>query len=657
MRIFAIVQSTLVASVVCLAGLARAEEAASLISNPSFENTTPNNVPAGWRGDATVYSTDTTIVRTGKASLKFTGSDPGRYVLCAQKLSLQPGWKVRISAWVRTKDLKGSESGATICLEWTDKNGKWLGGAYPAGIKGTHEWTRIETVTRIPENAGTCNLSCYARRGMTGKAWFDDVEVVRVIDPPMNSTVLWPNYRGRIPAGAAGKVAARVRLNLSDHPFKPEQLQIEATLRRADSAKPAAQAAIRPEPTPQPTDIVLPVSGLSPGTYEFTLRLLDPSGKQMQIDRHELTQLANDAKFTHAIDEYRRMLIDGKPFFPLGMYWSAITEPDLKLYADSKFNCIMPYGSPTKAQLDLAQQHGIKVIYSVKDWYFGIKSCPKFIRSVEDEEPIVRERIRQFRDHPAVMAWYLNDELGEEYMPRLEAHQRWVTQEDPQHPTWIVLYQVDQVRAYLKSFDVIGTDPYPIGRKPASIAAQWTTKTFDQAERSRPMWQVPQVFNWGNYGKNDADKARGRTPTPAEMRSMSWQCICEGATGLVFYSWFDIKRNADVPFEKQWNSLRTIAAEIDRFAPILLSVDPIPTVSLAGERPTWLHWISRARGGKVYLFASNDGDGEGPVSFKLPPKSLSVREMTEGRDISIGAAGFADELPKLAVRVYEIVLN
>ncbi|MFI5381629.1 MAG: hypothetical protein ACHRHE_20215 [Tepidisphaerales bacterium] len=657
MRMSSILQSHLVASLVILAGLVRADDVANLVSNPSFENATPNNLPEGWRGDRAVYSTDTTIARNGKVSLKFAGNDPKRYVLCTQKLSLQPGWKVRISAWVRTKDLIGPESGATICLEWTDRSGKWLGGVYPGGVQGTRDWTRVEAVTRIPENAGTFNLCCYARRGMTGEAWFDDVEVVRVIDPPMTSTVLWPNYRGQIPADSSGKVMTRVRLNLVDQPFKPDQLQIEATIRRAGTAKPVAQETVRPRLSPQPTDMALPMSGLSPGTYQLTLRLLDPAGKELQADRHELIQLAHDAALTSTIDKHHRLLIDGKPFFPLGMYWHAINEKDLKLYADSKFNCIMPYGSPTQEQLDLALQHKMKVIYSVKDWYFGIKSCPTFIKSAEDEEPAVRQRVRQFRDHPAVIAWYLNDELGEEYMPRLEAHQRWVAQEDPNHPTWIVLYQVDQVRAYLKTFDVIGTDPYPIGRKPASLAAQWTARTFDQTERSRPMWQVPQVFNWGNYGKNDADAANGRTPTPAEMRSMSWQCICEGATGLVFYSWYDLKRNADVPFEKQWNALKTIAAEIDRFAPIVLSIEPTPSVSLEGERPAWLHWIVRGSSGKVYIIAANDGDGEGTVSFKLPPGSRSIREMTGGRDIFIREAGFADELPKLAVRLYEIALD
>ena len=253
----------------------------------------------------------------------------------------------------------------------------------------------------------------------------------------------------------------------------------------------------------------------------------------------------------------------------------------------------MPYGSPTKEQMDLAQKHGLKVIYSVKDWYAGTEGCPGFIRSEADEEPQVRTRVRQFRDHPALLAWYLNDELSQQFLPRLEAHQRWVAEEDRDHPTWAVLYQFREVGAYLKTFDVIGTDPYPIGRSPASMAAQWTAETFRQVEGSRPMWQVPQLHNWANYDKSEAEKKRGRTPTYDEVRSMAWQCICEGATGLVFYSWYDVQRNPDVPFDVQWDGLKRVAAEIDQRASILLSVEPVPAVTVAGAAPNWLHWLVR----------------------------------------------------------------
>jgi hypothetical protein len=71
---------------------------------------------------------------------------------------------------------------------------------------------------------------------------------------------------------------------------------------------------------------------------------------------------------------------------------------------------------------------------------------------------------------------------------------------------------------------------------------------------------VPQAFSHSSYNKGTAH----RSPTAQEMRSMSWQCIAEGATGLVYYSWFDLRKSPDVPFAEQWAHLREIIAEIDK---------------------------------------------------------------------------------------------
>jgi len=645
-----------VLTVLALGGV-RGSEATepNLVENPGFEQPSAGGLAAqGWQGNRQIFSLDPEVTRSGTASLKYVNTDAKRYVLCTQKVPLQAGWKCRVSAWVKTEKVIGEDSGATICLEWQGKDGKWLGGVYPSGVKGTRDWTRIEAITRLPEDAASCNLACYVRQGMTGTAWFDDVEAVRIADPPLDTVLLSPVYRGRITPAGPEEICGRVRLRLADYDLQPQQVRVQVALRSADGP-------VRWETDLQPTeqqgdqfDVRVPARGLEPGRYELTIRLADPAGRELQLRRHELVRLAGDRRPHCEIDQQLRLLVDGRPFFPLGMYWSGINEKDIQVYADSKFNCLMPYGSPNAQQMDLAHRHGLKVIYSVKDWYAGMGSCPKFIQTEADEEPQIRARVREYRNHPALLAWYLNDELPQSYLPRLEAHQRWVAEEDFDHPTWVVLYQYREVAAYLNTFDVIGTDPYPIGRGPASTAAAWTAETFRQVERARPMWQVPQLHNWANYAKSEAERQRGRTPTVDEVRSMAWQCICEGATGLVFYSWYDVKRNPDVTFDAQWTGLKQIAAEIDRAAPMLLSAEPVPAIKVVGPAPSWLRWLARSHAGKLYVAAVNDGDGEGPVAFALPGAPRSVRVLGQNAAVPATPAGFQDTLKPLAVRVYEI---
>jgi hypothetical protein len=633
--------------------------AENLVANPSFEQQagTPP-FPEEWRADRQVYAADKSVHHGGETALRFVNQDPGRYTLCRQTARLEPGWKCRFSVWVKTKDLVGQESGATICLEWSDRNGKWLGGCYPTGVKGTTDWTRIEGVARLPKEAGACHLNCYVRKGMTGTAWFDDVELQREFDPIVQTMILSPAYRGTITAQGPAEVRTRLRLNLTDYDLKPRDLTLSYRLQDQAGQTALENGGLRLAEG-QPTDFAFPTRGLKPGKYRLEVWLSGPDGKRIQTDWHDLLRAADDFRPRSWIDAKRRLVVDGKPMFPLGMYFSSIDAKDLDLYSQGKFNCLMPYGSPSQEQLDLAQKHGLKVIYSVKDLYAGSEWAPKNIRTVEDEEREIRARVRRFREHPALLAWYLNDELPQSYLPRLEAHQRWVAEEDPGHPTWVVLYQYREVGAYRNTFDVIGTDPYPIGRSPASMAAEWTAETLRQVESARPVWQVPQVHNWANYATTAEEKQRCHTPTFDELRSMAWQCIAEGATGLVFYSWYDLKRNPDVPFDQQWDGLKRIAAEIDQASPILLSDEDPPAVSARGvsgdqQKPRWLHVLARRQAGKIYIFAVNDGDGEGTAVFTLPGQIGSVRDLTTHRTMEFRGQEFQDGLKKLSVAIYEI---
>jgi hypothetical protein len=613
--------------------------------------------------------------RSGTAAMRYENDDPDRYSLCSQTLDWQPGAKYRFSVWVKTEEVVGDDSGATICVEWCGADGKWLGGHYPSGVRGTSDWRRVEGVVRIPEEAAKVTLKCYVRKGMTGTAWFDDVCAERLVDPPLRTNLLAPLYRGRIAADGPGTIRLRARLNLADYALAPSELRLAIRLIDAKGEEQQRTEAKWPSDGAAPyVDATLPARDLPEGRYELVATLHGPDGKPLDEHRHPIHRVPDDFNPTCYIDAHRRLIVEGEPFFPLGMYFGGVKEDDLATFADSRFNCLMAYGSPNAEQMDLIDRHGLKVIYSIKDFYAGSRWSPSFIKSEADEAPHVRRRVRQYRDHPALLAWYLNDELPLSFLPRLEAHQRWVAEEDPNHPTWVVLYQYKQVAQYLRTFDVIGTDPYPIGRQPPSMAARWTAEVFRQVDGARPMWQVPQVFNWANYRPEHRNADDYRSPTAAEMRSMAWQCICEGATGLVFYSFYDLKRNPDVSFDEQWSHLKRIVAEIDAAAPALLSTEPVPSIEVrevdesasaaSGQPPgtavsssEWLRWTARMHRGKLLLVAVSDGDGGGRVAFKLPWKPATIRRIDRNDDrpaCEVTERGFVAALAPLAVQLYEI---
>ena len=631
-----------------LCALAFSADLSVAIANPSFEDATPDGRPAVWSADPAVYQLDDQVAHTGKRSLRYTNADPARYVLCSQPIALQAGRLYELSVWVKTKGLTGDDTGATICLEWSDKDGKWIGGAYPAGLKGDTDWTLVKGIGgRVPAEATSCSVTVYCRKGLVGTAWFDDVSVQRAFSDPLAMVMTSPNYRGWLPATGPGAVSFKAWLDLTDLERKMSDLALVASLVDGDQKVLATHTF--PVTSTEPTvSLALPAT-LPRGPYEARLALVDKTtGAVLSTKSDRVVKPASEPNPRSYIDAYNRLIVDGKPFLPLGCYWSASDFKDdlVKVYADSAFNCLMPYGEMSAEQMDLAQRSGLKVLFSIKDSYFGSTWCPPAIKSIADERTYIEGFVKQFRDHPALLGWYLNDELGLDLLDRLTAHQRFVEELDPNHPTWVVLYQFNQVRQYATTFDAIGCDPYPIPNPPV-MAATWTRTTREEVAASRPVWMVPQIMSWKCYDP----KGNGRTPTFDEMRSMAWQCLCEGATGLVFYSFFDIRRDPDTPFDVQWDRVKRVAAEIKQWSPVLLSIDKPVAVTGDGLH---LHCLAKASMGKTYFFVSSDGERDHILSMQVPI-GAHVKRLSDGASLTPDAKGrLYDYIPFLGMVVYEI---
>jgi hypothetical protein len=616
----------------------------NLVENPGFEQLTDDGRPAQWSASQPVYSIAGEPVRSGAHSLQYANDDPGRYQLCEQRIDLEPGRRYEVRAWVCTEDVQGEDSGATICLEWSDAAGEYLGGYYPRGEKGdTTEWTEVGgTSGRIPKDATNIRVICYVRKEMTGTAWWDDVSVRPVRERPLKTLLLRPNYRGWVTDQGPDALEMRAELTLDDVEVLRGDLALRLSLRPAAGGEALASTEMSDLTVPQ-THLRLPLPDLQPGDYAARTELVrEDTGEAIASEDWPIVRRYGEEP-TAWIDEHNRLIVDGEPFFPLGMYWGSVSEEQLETYTEAPFNCLMPYGSPDEEGLDLIERYGLKCLYSIKDFYAGTKWAPDFIETVEDEEPAVRRTVREYRDHPALLGWYINDERPLSMVDRLEAHQQWVAEEDPNHPTWVVLYQVRDVAGYVRTFDAIGTDPYPIPNRSPAMAGEWAELTREAVGDARPIWMVPQVHNWGVYrGYDDS-----RPPTLEEVRSMTWQCICEGADGLVYYSWMDLRRDETTPFEERWPEVKAVVEEVAEQIPVLLSVEPRP--ELAVDAPETVHWTVRTHKGTDWLFLVN-GEAEPARAVVRPAGPLS---QIAGEGLSVRQMGRTFDLAPLEVRIEE----
>lgn len=601
-----------------------------------FEELDSGGWAVGWSTSA-LFSVDQTESYNGTNSLKYANSNPASYSYPGYSLDLVEGKKYRISGWIKTQNISGTPAnGAMIGLEYYDKNNNYLGGTYLAGPKGTTSWTKYEETTLNPTPAGTVRgqLICYVQNGMTGTAWWDDVAVVP--DASVFCGMTTDVFRNE---ARCGQIGVKAGIYLSS--------VVSGVLYVKDSL---GQTLITVSEYVIDSDSInfsFDCGSLEPAEYSLACNVSVSDGRTEEsiLKFRKLTNLCE-------IDEHRRLLINGEPFFPLGTYWGEVTSTDLQTYASSDFNCLIPYPRLTVAQMDMVKSYDLKVIYSLKDIYYGTAWCPAEIQSQDDEEPYITSTCSDIKNHSALIAWYVHDERPVTMLDRLTQRQNFMRTFDQDHPTWAVTDKLHEVGPLLPSYDIVGTDPYPIPMSPASEALRYTQSTVKSTFSSRPVWMVPQIFNWAVYFPNDPTL---RAPTYQEMRAMAWQCIAGGANGLLFYSFFDLKKDPGT-FQQRWSEVCSIATEVKQFIPVLLSIEATPQCTFSGSGK--VGWRIQYKNGETYLFVVNGDSAPHYVEFAFSGNISSLaNQLTGGSAVNVNSNNFNVTLAALEAAVYKIIFS
>lgn len=366
------------------------------------------------------------------------------------------------------------------------------------------------------------------------------------------------------------------------------------------------------------------------------------------------------------IDPYNRLIVGGKPFFPLGWYGGR-REGQIEEMRAGGFNCVLDYGmnhwslAEIKAYLDHAEQVGMKIVYCNNDLY------PQAVQGKTKEgwsgDRIVEGIVDTFKSHPAVIAWYLNDERPPEMLPELTDYYERVKAHDPGHPGFIVLCDMANLHQFPHTTDIMGVDPYPIPRAITSV--------IDQAEIAHrgvrgiePVWVVPQAFGWYQYSKKALPEAiggRGRVPTMQELvegreptfeeeRAMTWLALNHGAKGLIYYCYYD--HRVLPTYELRYAGMKRLAAEINELMPVLLTTEQVKPGTFTCDNPeidlgVWRHE------GSYYLAAVNKGLPEQLATIKGPFGAVETL-FEDGRAVTVKGGKLGDWWRSQEVHVYRV---
>ena len=588
--------SIALSAMVAVCSSAASEE---LMKNPDFEGAMENGKAFGWNYDGKKAQAGRGFGRNCSPGIKYIG-DGGAYEWVYQRVPVESGQDYRFEAWVKTENIVGTK-GVFIAAVCYSAEGKWQETSSSPNISGTSDgWQKLTVDMRPKGTTASVELSIRVSDGETGTFYADDFSFAKTVRPPIKFLVC-DAYRS---TSAGGKVAFKLVSNMTDDEIAAKGWKGQIRLPSHDATSHFTTA-----PAPAFTNGVssfkIDVDKMPFGEFPVSFAFVDGSGRVAVSKTVFFNHVKAMPKRRVSIDFQGLAVVDGKPFFPFGMFVHSFAGPKAEKYAKGPFNCILSYGALTRAQMDFAHSKGLKVLYSVKDIFRGAAFQPFAMADEDDEVAFVAAKVASLKDHPALLGWYTQDEAGPGIVPRLTDRDRLIRMIDPDHPTYGCLCRTDATIEYMGTSDVLGTDPYPLTGKAKRIVrvAESTRNAKAAFFGMRQLWQVVQAFDWSYYNK---DKSCMYHPNGDEILNMCLQSVAAGANGVLLYSYSALGGNAfgrsQEDFEKYWQEACRAGEAFSRMIPVFLSDDASHLVEGVGDELPVRAW---RHDGKVWYLAVN----------------------------------------------------
>lgn len=395
---------------------------------------------------------------------------------------------------------------------------------------------------------------------------------------------------------------------------------------------------------------------LNPDVYTMKAEIISSGGSRYSA-ACELTILQHKANEVKTDRLTGGLIVNNRDFFPFGFYCYSPVQPTLPEEEVVKgFNMMSPYQkilpenlNARKAYMDRCAELGMKVNYNLLSVSGGggVSSQIEGITEEEKKERLLNE-IREFMDHPALLAWYISDEPNGFRIPpsTLESIYRTIKEADPWHPVSIVfMAPFSSALKYANALDIVMADPYPVPAGPVNQAGDAARQLRTAFEGSKPVWIVPQAFGGAEWWQ--------REPTIQEMRTMTYQAIVNGARGIQYFIRHGL--NSFPKSTAAWNECGRMAMEIAEMTPWLLSDEkPLPVSSPTGD----VLVASALHQGRLLVIAVNKAGAPRRVDIRITGTTMGqARVLFENRLVRLDGNTMTDYLSAFGSQVYLIAVN
>jgi len=328
--------------------------------------------------------------------------------------------------------------------------------------------------------------------------------------------------------------------------------------------------------------------------------------------------------------------VDGKPYFPIIFHPSdrdLLEDWQLERLAKQGFNCLVPITPPRikerpveamKAMLDRCVNHKFKTIFWIDSYTaYGRMESPK---SMDQCREGLTKIMKDFRDHPAGLAWYIMDEPGHEYWEGkckyketdLKLLYETAVATDPDRPVTINYCTFSPANPLYGGYDsqdfsMLDVYPwYPDERTDALDYFAKNVKSFN--DLLEPMGRVT-PFWLQTWGTRDAF----REPTPDEWQNTVYCSLIHGTRGLAYF----MCQPYSIPL---WKRMGEVHARIRSLEPVIFHRD-VETVR--GVQNNSVHYAVWSTPDSIHVMVANVA--ESPAKIFLDLRRITGHEAGTGK--------------------------
>lgn len=431
--------------------------------------------------------------------------------------------------------------------------------------------------------------------------------------------------------------------------------RLNVRLHGAGDAGPLAERELIPAVS---GEVRFDTDALPTGQYELHATLLGPDGGVAFEKRLQFPQLRDRAVRSPLVTvrDDNMLIVEGKPFFPIGLYEAPSSEGYARALADAGFN-LCQAGIATRAAISRRMECGLHT-------WIGVGGSMDFSTDAESKRKRLAGLVADLGDEPGLLCWESIDEpaWGGQNADGLYDGYCFLRALDQQRPIWTnhaPRNLISTLAHYNRATDIAGCDIYPVPPgcghsnlpdRNISVVGAETDKSRLSVNSEKPVFMVIQGFGWAELSRREGglDRPKAIMPTFAESRFMAYDAIVHGANGLLYWGTHHTEKPS-----RFWSELRSLVSELAAMQDVLAArtCDGPEQAELVSDSPDVLLLHKRLHD-HHFIIVVNEADEDRAATLRLPGfTGTRLRRLFEDVTLQVDRGGVRFTLRPYGVAV------